>query len=177
EACRDFGRQLRNLIVVEINFHTALLCEFIAESGEGVGQPDVGQSRRMQAVGQEVRLDADLLTELSRRFPLFGQRRSDIKRRLLQFRQLDGEQSESLTEVIVQFARDASPFVILNPSQAIPKGAQLGLGLQPLRDVLIDANATNERVSDDQRHSVEIDVDLASVVSASERSGMNRLAV
>ena len=82
-----------------------------------------------------------------------------------------------MTEVIVQFARDASPFVILNPSQAIPKGAQLGLGLQPLRDVLIDANATNERVSDDQRHSVEIDVDLASVLSASERSGMNRLAV
>ena len=122
EACRDFGRQGRNLIVVEINVHAALLCEFIAESGEGVGQPDVGQSRRMQAVGQEVRLDADLLTELSRRFQLFGQRRGHIQRRLLQFRQLDGKQRESLTEVVVQFARDAGPLVILNAVSADPEG-------------------------------------------------------
>src|SRR5215510_7124829 len=100
----------------------------------------------MQAVGDFSNISGDVRDEIRKRIDLLNVRfRSH--RKTLQFVKMEGKHCESLVHVVVKFARDACPFIVLSLDQV---GAQLSeslfrmpalrnvmlFGTDPLRDVM-----------------------------------------
>src|SRR5205823_7648935 len=97
-------------------------------------------------VRNALRVGAKLLRELRRRFQLGLQRRRRSACLLLQLSQLNGQQCESLPDVVMKLAGDMRALFVLHPGQTVAKRPQLRLGLDPLGDVLVDAEAADEFV-------------------------------
>src|SRR6185369_11847024 len=95
----DFGRERRDFVVDEINLDASLGRECRAKAGQRVWQAEHGDGRRVQSVRNPLRVGAELLRELRRRFQLGPQRWRRSVRLLLQLSELNGQQCESLPDV------------------------------------------------------------------------------
>ena len=124
-----------------------------------------------------LRIGAEVGREAPRILQLPGQLRRCAARIFFQLRQLNGQQREPLTDVVMQLARDARPLLVLHAREPIAERLHLRFRPDPLRDVLIDAEAADEIAARDERDRVELDIHPAPVLAAPETSRVDDLAL